>query len=176
MALLSIEHCLIKRMFFRMQECSPQLKEKSTCRSLKRFLPRHKKLYCTDKAYTMIELLITMFIIGILAAIAIGAFQYYKYKAYNITVKHDLKSFATAQQDYFNTHNAYHGSSGDYIEGGHPPSGPLVSSEFNFLPSEGVIIRLTGQGATFTAQASHRSATKKYNYNFTTGQITEEDA
>ena len=124
----------------------------------------------------MVELIIVLSLIGILAAIAIGSFQYYQNRAYNITVKHDLKSFATAQMDYFVTHNSYHGSSGDYIEGGNPPSGPLVSPEFSFRPSEGVTIRLTGQGAAFTAQASHRSATKKYKYNFATGEITEEDA
>lgn len=151
------------------------VREKPLCRSLEGFLPQLKKFYCTNKAFTMVELIIAMLIIGTLTAIAIGAFQYYKSRAYNITVKHDLKSFAVAQEDYFNIHNAYHGTTGDYIEGGTPATGPLVSSEFNFRPSEGVKIEITGHGAAFTAQASHKSATKKYNYNFTTSQITEKD-
>jgi Tfp pilus assembly protein PilE len=124
----------------------------------------------------MVELIITLLIIGILAAIAIGAFQYYISRAYNITVKHDLKSFADAQEVYLSNHNIYHGRAGDYIAGGNPPSGSLVSAEFNFRPSEGVKIEIIGHGDAFTAQASHKSATKKYKYNFATGQITEEDA
>ncbi|MDO9585549.1 MAG: hypothetical protein Q7I93_03585, partial [Syntrophales bacterium] len=66
----------------------------------------------------MIEIMLVIVIIGILVSIAISGFHFYIKKAYNVTVKHDLKNFVGAQENYYVDNNRYHGSSGDYIQGG----------------------------------------------------------
>src|SRR5437773_7680131 len=52
-------------------------------------------------AFTLIELLIVVVIIGILAAIAIPKFQNTKGKAYTASLKTDLRNLATAEEAYF---------------------------------------------------------------------------
>ena len=55
-------------------------------------------------AFTLIELMIVIAIIGILAAIAIPQFTVYKAKSYNAQSKSDLKNAYTAAQAYFADH------------------------------------------------------------------------
>ena len=143
---------------------------------------RCNRLGAGEKAFTLVELLVVIGIIGILASIAIGSFSYYINRAYNVTIRQDLKYFATAQEDYFAGNSRYLGSSGDYILGGNPATGPLATSEFKARPSEGVRIEIiSGHGAApqgppaFIARADHERATVRYSYNFATDQLTEED-
>lgn len=51
--------------------------------------------------FTLIELLIVIIVIGILAAIAIPAFNTTKGKAYSASLKSDLRNLATAEEAYF---------------------------------------------------------------------------
>ena len=51
--------------------------------------------------FTLIELLIVVVIIGILAAIAIPKFANTKQKAYQASMKSDLRNLVTAQEAYF---------------------------------------------------------------------------
>src|SRR3989442_8196396 len=53
------------------------------------------------KAFTLIELLIVVVIIGILAAIAIPKFANTKAKAYIAWMKSDLRNLVTAEEAYF---------------------------------------------------------------------------
>ena len=57
--------------------------------------------------FTLIELLIVIIIIGILAAIAIPAFNSTKGKAYSASLKTDLRNLATAEEAYFFQANVY---------------------------------------------------------------------
>ncbi|HKV70142.1 MAG TPA: prepilin-type N-terminal cleavage/methylation domain-containing protein [Gemmatimonadales bacterium] len=53
------------------------------------------------KGFTLIELLIVVVIIGILAAIAIPKFANTKQKAYQASMKADLRNLVTAEEAYF---------------------------------------------------------------------------
>src|SRR3972149_4449604 len=82
---------------------------------------RCNRLGAGEKAFTLVEILVVIGIIGILASIAIGSFSYYINRAYNVTIRQDLKYFATAQEDYFAGNSRYLGSSGDYSRQSNPP-------------------------------------------------------
>jgi type IV pilus assembly protein PilA len=59
------------------------------------------------RAFTLIELLIVVVIVGILAAIAIPKFASSKQKAYIASMRTDLRNLATVQEAYFFNANAY---------------------------------------------------------------------
>lgn len=134
------------------------------------------------RAFSLVEIMVAIAIISILSGIAIGGFRFYIKKAYNVTIKHDLKNFIIIQKDFYTENNRYHGTDGDYIQGGDTVTGPLVSGEFKFRPSKGVKIEIiSGDGANpegppaFTARSSHEKATKTFSYNFVTAEMTEGD-
>jgi prepilin-type N-terminal cleavage/methylation domain-containing protein len=135
-----------------------------------------------NNAFTLIELMMVIAIIAILAGFAVGGIRFYVKKAYNVTLQHDLKNFAAAQDNFFTDNNRYLGSTGDFIQGGDTPTGTIVFPEVNFRPSNGVKIEIiSGDGATpqgppaFTARATHEKASKRYAYNFATDEMTEEE-
>lgn len=57
--------------------------------------------------FTLIELLIVIIVIGILATIAIPAFNSTKGRAYAASLKTDLRNLATAEESYFFENNVY---------------------------------------------------------------------
>jgi prepilin-type N-terminal cleavage/methylation domain-containing protein len=59
------------------------------------------------RAFTLIELLIVVVIIGILAAMAIPKFQSTKGKAYFAGMRSDLHNLTTAEESYFYDHSKY---------------------------------------------------------------------
>ena len=59
------------------------------------------------RAFTLIELLIVVIIIGILAAIAIPKFSSNREKAYITQMKSDLRNLATAQEGYYQDWQVY---------------------------------------------------------------------
>jgi prepilin-type N-terminal cleavage/methylation domain-containing protein len=59
------------------------------------------------KAFTLIELLIVVVIIGILASIAIPKFANTKERAYIASMKSDLRNLVTAEESYFADAVAY---------------------------------------------------------------------
>ena len=102
-------------------------------------------------AFTLVELLIVVVVLGILAAIAIPKFNNTKGKGYAASVKTDLRNLATAEESFFysNAHYTsvldsvpYKGSPGVVIivqeasttgwsaEGTHPLAYPLKCAVF----------------------------------------------
>ena len=75
-----------------------------TCRTDPRSLPPTAFLSVQTRriAFTLIELLIVVVIIGILAAIAIPKFSNTKGRAYIASMKSDLRNLASAMEGYFN--------------------------------------------------------------------------
>ncbi len=94
--------------------------------------------------FTLIELLIVVVIIGILAAIAIPKFANSKGKAFNATLKSDLRNLATAQESYFFSNSVYTTS--------------IVGLSYNVSPGVTVSIG-AGNSTGWSATATHPNAT-----------------
>lgn len=107
-------------------------------------------------AFTLIELLIVVVIIGILAAIAIPKFQTTKGKANAASLKTDLRNLSTAQEAYFFENAAYAAS----------------LSNLNLNTSPGVVLSVvdatsSGWSARATHPASFPLTCALYNGNVT---------
>ena len=60
-----------------------------------------------EKGFTLIELMIVIAIIGILAAIAVPKFSFYRYRSYNAAALNDLRNTANAQEAYYVDESTY---------------------------------------------------------------------
>lgn len=60
-----------------------------------------------ESGFTIIELLVTMVIVGTLAGIAITAFALYKAKSYNSVAMSDLRNALTSLEAYMNDNEAF---------------------------------------------------------------------
>jgi type IV pilus assembly protein PilA len=92
-------------------------------------------------AFTLIELLIVVVIIGILAAIAIPKFQNTKGKANSAALRSDLRNLAVAEESYYFEQKTY----------------SVDTAAIKFRPSPGVIMTIgtTYGGAAWVATAMH---------------------
>ncbi|MEX1186479.1 MAG: prepilin-type N-terminal cleavage/methylation domain-containing protein [Gemmatimonadaceae bacterium] len=97
-------------------------------------------------AFTLIELLIVVVIIGILAVMAIPKFASTKEKAYFATMKGDLRNLATAQEGYAADNN------GMYASG--TTTGPASLPGITYAPSTGVTMVVTASLMGWEAIAS----------------------
>ncbi len=97
-------------------------------------------------------------IIGIIAAIAIPQFHAYRTKAYQATVKNELRQIYTAQEVYFDEHDRYSGS----------------LEELNYFPPLDVSIEITElEEECYTAKGESTKISVRY-YIDCDGKITEE--
>lgn len=119
---------------------------------------------------TIIELMVSIIIIGILSAVAGLAYTRLREKACTTIVRYDLKKFFEAEHDYFNEHNVYCGEVGDVLS-----NAPGIKSTFHlpfYSPSSGTFIRIINDDP-FTAQAMMLGIPLVFECDTLTGIITE---
>jgi prepilin-type N-terminal cleavage/methylation domain-containing protein len=101
------------------------------------------------KAFTLIELIVVIVVLGILAGIAIASFRNTKESAYIASMKADLRNFALYEQNFLME------SQGSYFSGNGAAQG--------FVPTVGVTISATadpGPPPTWQATATHNKTAK----------------
>ena len=107
-----------------------------------------------DDAFTLIELLIVMVIIGILAAIAVPIFLAQRQSGYDTKAKSDVRGLAT-QEELHLTNTGTYGSIGD-----------LQAAKAEVLVSSGVtvsVVRYNGSTG-FCLSAKHSSSSNTWFY------------
>jgi prepilin-type N-terminal cleavage/methylation domain-containing protein len=133
------------------------------------------------EAFTLIELLMVILIIGVLSTIAFLILHSYTVKAYDVTIKYDLLNFVKSEEIYFAGNDKYFGTAGDFMVGG-TAGGGLNSSEFSYVPSKGVRIEIISgdgekpfQSPVFKAESSHERASVTYEYDFSTCKLIKKE-
>jgi prepilin-type N-terminal cleavage/methylation domain-containing protein len=127
---------------------------------------------------TLMELMIVVAIIGILAAISVTFLWKTRQRAKEITLRHDLKSFALVQEAYFADTSEFAGLVGASIRN------DGVASDFSlppYLPSKRVVITITSgdpydpynESDPFTVEAHYVGSTVTMEFNFRDQQIIE---
>jgi prepilin-type N-terminal cleavage/methylation domain-containing protein len=130
------------------------------------------------KGFTMMELMIVIAIILLLAAIGMHTLFKARSKAMEITIMHDLSSFAKLEQEYFLKNDSFAGNPGESIRNDGKPSDFHLD---NFKPSENIIIKiLSGDPENpysdfdpIIAESRYTGNSNVYEYNFNTKKITK---
>ena len=131
------------------------------------------------EAFTLIELMVALVIIGILAAIGISIISTGQKRAYDAIAKHDLQSFAKSEEMYFMDNNQFIGNLGQITRNDGGTSDFVLS---DFTPSKGISITIISGDAfnpydptnPYIAQAVHiGNSGNKFEYNFGTKKISK---
>lgn len=125
--------------------------------------------------FTLLELMITLAIIGILTSIAYSSFQHYVFKARRIDATETLMKLAVAQEKFFNQHMRY---SSDFTStSGLNHQSSLTSEGFYQLSVEIKTYIDDGQDSfVLTAKAINSQAKDKDCIHFTLNNLTQRKA
>ncbi len=116
-----------------------------------------------ERAFTFIELLIVMAILGVLAAVALPYFAGYRARGYDARAMHDLGNAVRAEEAYFATEQSYATFSA---------VGPTIVNVPGLVVSDTVSIAAIGNGASFSATATSSLGTGKV---FAFDSLTDSD-
>ena len=110
------------------------------------------------RAFTLVELLVVVLIIGVLAAIAIPRFAATRGKAYVTAMMADLHNLATAESAYFADHQVY--------------TTALTTTQYT--TSAGVTVTINAATTTgWSAVASHAASDKTCAISYGEGATTD---
>ncbi|MCB0321937.1 MAG: prepilin-type N-terminal cleavage/methylation domain-containing protein [Bdellovibrionales bacterium] len=114
--------------------------------------------------FTLIELMTTMSVLGILAAVALSHFKSYQTRAFDARAENDLHTAITAEEAYFADNESYVACSNVDCE-----------TQFEaFTLSMGTEITMTvvGTARFFQGEAYHPKGDKRFTYDSTTNSYT----
>jgi type IV pilus assembly protein PilA len=115
-----------------------------------------------DRAFTLIELLTVVAIIGVVAAIAIPQFALYRQKTFDAAAITDLRNAAGAEEYNYATNEIYISCASASICEANLPG---------YSHSRGVNLAMTSGTGSFTGTASHTSGTRTFTYNSQAGGL-----
>jgi type IV pilus assembly protein PilE len=110
-----------------------------------------------EKAFTLIELMIVVVIIGVLAAMAIPRFMRTTTKSKQTEAKLILKQIYTMERAYRQERDAYYPGDGSTVVA--QPGAIIVPLGVEIAPAVYYSYSITGNGTSFTATAGSKAAT-----------------
>ena len=117
-----------------------------------------------EQGFTLIELMIVIAILGVLAAIAIPQFSFYRFRSFNSAATADLRNAATAQEAYFVDYQAYCAAGA---------TATLTGATYGLYLSDGVTLTITAATASgYTMTASNAKGNVTYTLSGPGGKIT----
>ncbi len=116
------------------------------------------------EGFTFVELLFVMAIIGVVTAISLPLYQYYRTISYDSLAEADLRKGILSQEAVFSDQGQYQSCTNAACE--------ATLSTFRISPGVDIRFQAVGVGDEFQAYASHKSGSVTWDYNSTMGVIT----